>query len=330
MYHSNEAIQAIQINMFKVLNWHKYFWLNFFHICQTQLFSIFKFREVPLASNHGRKPWWQIPLSTITRRRAKPRIGQVILVGAGPGDPDLLTVKAIKAIQQADVVLVDWLVNNEIVKLIPKHIEQRFVGKRAGLHSMKQEDINTLMVTLALSGRKVVRLKGGDPAIFGRTAEETNALDKAGVEYAIIPGITAASGAAAYTGIPLTLRGKASSVKLITAHLKNPETEPDWAQLASSLKNETIVFYMGLARLSAIQTRLRLANVDAEMPVAVIDQATTRYQQKCIGTLANIQELVQSAGFVGPSLIIVGRAVESASNVSPKLLEQVSQNVIKA
>jgi uroporphyrin-III C-methyltransferase len=241
-----------------------------------------------------------------------------------------LTIKAIKAIQQADVVLVDWLVNSEIVNLIPRHIEQRFVGKRAGLHSMKQDDINTLMVSLAQSGKNVVRLKGGDPAVFGRTAEETSALDNAGIEYAIIPGITAASGASAYTGIPLTLRGKASSVKLITAHLKNPQTEPNWVQLASALQNETIVFYMGLARLSAIQTRLRLAGVRPDMPVAVVDQATTRYQQKCIGVLSDIQEKVQTAGFMGPSLIIVGEAVSSGYNVSSELLKQVSENVIKA
>jgi siroheme synthase len=126
------------------------------------------------------------------------------------------------------------------------------------------------------------------------------------------------------------LRGKASSVKLITAHLKNPQTEPDWVQLASALENETIVFYMGLARLSSIQTRLRLAGVGSDMPVAVVDQATTRHQQSCIGNLSDIQEKVQTAGFMGPSLIIVGEAVSNVSNISSELLRQVSESAIKA
>ena len=310
--------------------WAKAFCFLRFDYLAEKVVSVFRTSEPTHYSGIKRMKRWSSTLFNTPIAYQERKNGHVFLVGSGPGDPDLLTIKAIKAMQQADVILVDWLVNSEIVNLIPRHIEQRFVGKRAGLHSMKQDDINTLMVSLALSGKNVVRLKGGDPAVFGRTAEETSALDKAGIEYAIIPGITAASGASAYTGIPLTLRGKASSVKLITAHLKNPQTEPNWVQLASALQNETIVFYMGLARLSAIQTRLRLAGVRPDMPVAVVDQATTRHQQKCIGVLSDIQEKVQSAGFMGPSLIIVGEAVSSSYNVSSELLKQVSENVIKA
>ncbi|GBL03532.1 uroporphyrinogen-III C-methyltransferase [Glaciecola sp. KUL10] len=310
--------------------WTRAFWSVRCEQVIFKLFGFFRTREQASPLGLKRTKWWGATLFATTNAVDKPQKGHVLLVGSGPGDPDLLTIKAIKAIQQADVVLVDWLVNREIVNLIPRHIEQRFVGKRAGLHSMKQEDINALMVSLALSGKNVVRLKGGDPAVFGRTAEETSALDKAGINYAIIPGITAASGASAYTGIPLTLRGKASSVKLITAHLKNPQTEPNWVQLASALENETIVFYMGLARLSSIQTRLRLAGVGSDMPVAVVDQATTRHQQSCIGNLSDIQEKVQTAGFMGPSLIIVGEAVSNVSNISSELLRQVSESAIKA
>lgn len=250
--------------------------------------------------------------------------GKVLLVGAGPGDPDLLTIKALKAIQSADVVLVDWLVNDKIKELIPSNVEQFFVGKRAGMHCLKQEQINDLLVTLALEGKQIVRLKGGDPAIFGRTAEEVNALEINDIEYAIIPGITAASGASAYSGIPLTLRGCATSVRLITAHMQNPDSEPDWTSLVKASSKETLVFYMGLGRLETIKMRLLAANIDANMPVTVIDKATTDCHQVCMGNISNIDKRVRDANFDGPSLILVGRAVSTRFKVSKTLLDDVS------
>lgn len=251
--------------------------------------------------------------------------GNVLLVGAGPGDPDLLTLKALKALQQADVVLVDWLVSEEIVALIPDHVERRFVGKRAGHHSMSQEAISALMVTLALEGNCLVRLKGGDPAVFGRTAEEAAALTEAGIQFAIIPGITAASGASASSGIPLTHRACAQSVRMLTAHLKDPLQEPDWKTLVAALDGETQVFYMGLSRLNLIMQKMIANGMSESMPVAVVDQATTSQQRVCYGLASDIAGRVIDLNFNGPSLIILGHVVEQRFAVS----EYVSASLAK-
>jgi uroporphyrin-III C-methyltransferase len=258
---------------------------------------------------------------TINAERSK---GSVLLVGAGPGDPDLLTVKALKALQQADVVLVDWLVSDAIVDLIPKHVEQRFVGKRAGHHSMSQQAICELMVELALQGNRVVRLKGGDPAVFGRTAEEAVALTTAGVQFALVPGITAASGASASSGIPLTHRACAQSVRMLTAHLKDPAQEPDWGLLVTASQSETQVFYMGLSRLNQIMQKLVAAGLPESMPVAVIDQATTPQQRVCSGNAKDIADKIKLANFAGPSLIVLGHVVEQRFNVSNSILHQLT------
>lgn len=250
--------------------------------------------------------------------------GSVLLVGAGPGDPDLLTVKALKAIQQADTVLVDWLVDKRIVALIPAHVQQIFVGKRAGKHSMSQSNINKLLVDLALSGKKVVRLKGGDPAIFGRSAEELQALQEHSIEFAIVPGITAASGASAYSGIPLTHREHAQSLRLVTAHFKTKEGKPDWTNLVSALDSETQVFYMGLGRLRLIVESMLDAGLRNDMPIVVIDQATTEQQRICRGNADTIAKQVERAKFTGPSLIIMGEAVAHSYSISPKLLRELN------
>jgi uroporphyrin-III C-methyltransferase len=248
--------------------------------------------------------------------------GFVLLVGAGPGDPDLLTIKGLKALQKADIVLVDWLVSDEIVQLIPKHVEQRFVGKRAGHHSMSQEAINDLMVEQASLGKSVVRLKGGDPAIFGRTGEEAKALQIAGIPHAIIPGITASSGASASTGIPLTQRGCAQSVRVLTAQFKDPLKEPNWRQIVATSEQETLVFYMGLGRLNTIMTRLIENGLDANMPVAVIDKATTLAQQVCTGSAETIANRVNQREFSGPSLIVIGKVVSQRFEVDNALMTQ--------
>ena len=259
-----------------------------------------------------------VPVFTDGKAKA---FGNVLLVGAGPGDPDLLTIKALKALQSADIVLVDWLVSSEIVDLIPANVEQRFVGKRAGHHSMSQHAICELMVEQALLGKNVVRLKGGDPAIFGRTAEEAQALEAAGVAYAVIPGITAASGASAYSGIPLTHRSCAQSVRMLTAHLKDPNQQPDWRELVKSSHSETLVFYMGLARLPAIMEGLMAHGLSEHMPIAVVDKATTPEQKTCIGEVHNISQRVANKQFKGPSLIIIGQVVSKRFAISEHVFD---------
>ncbi|GAB5380565.1 MAG: hypothetical protein Alis3KO_18960 [Aliiglaciecola sp.] len=234
---------------------------------------------------------------------------KVFLIGAGPGDPDLLTMKAYQVMQTADVALVDWLVNHEIRKLLPRSVEQIFVGKKCGKHAMTQEAICQLMVELAKQGRRVVRLKGGDPAIFARIAEECEVLQAHRIPYLVIPGVTAATGASAYAGIPLTDRECAQSVRFVTAHLKKGQSLRRWPQLQSYTVNETLVIYMGLAALQAITEQLKRIGMPKTTPVAVIDQATLADQQVITGNLGDIARKIASANFEGPSLIIIGEVV---------------------
>jgi uroporphyrin-III C-methyltransferase len=261
--------------------------------------------------------------------------GKVYLIGAGPGDAELLTLKAHRLIQQADVVMYDWLVNPDIINMIPKQVERVFVGKKCGRHSMQQADICQLMVDVALTGKNIVRLKGGDPAIFARAAEECDILAKHHIDFAIVPGITAASGASAYAGIPLTHRECAQSVRFITAHLKSVKSdsgelksaddEPNWHTLvagANASHGETLVFYMGLKRIETIMQRLQTHGLSANTPVAVIDQASTQQQQVCIGTLANIAQRVTEQNFQGPAVTIVGEVVNKRHQVNLSLLSQ--------
>lgn len=249
--------------------------------------------------------------------------GHVYLIGAGPGDAELLTLKAHRLIQQADVVMYDWLVNPDIIKMIPSHVERVFVGKKCGQHSMQQADICQLMVEMALTGKNIVRLKGGDPAIFARAAEECDMLAKHQIDFAIVPGITAASGASAYAGIPLTHRECAQSVRFITAHLKSAADEPNWPALvagASASHGETLVFYMGLKRIETIMQRLETHGLNPHTAVAVIDQASTAQQQVCIGTLDNIAKRVTELNFQGPAVTIVGEVVNKRHKVDLSLL----------
>lgn len=240
--------------------------------------------------------------------------GIVYLIGAGPGDPELLTLKAHRLIQSADIILVDWLVNKAISEFFPKQAEVIFVGKRCGKHSMAQEDICQLMLNYAQLKKTVVRLKGGDPSIFGRLAEETDILTDNGIAFSIIPGITAATGCAAYSGIPLTHRECAQSVKFITAHFKDPNQEPDWQCIVNG--DDTLVFYMGLSRIATICSRLMSYGMRGSMPIAIIDQGTQSGQQVYTNSLSHIEDDLPSLKLSGPAIIIVGEVVNKRQTPS--------------
>lgn len=264
---------------------------------------------------------YQLSRIGVTKKRKtqfKQRKGCVYLIGAGVGDVELLTVKAYRLLQQADIVLYDWLANREILATLPVKTQTVFVGKRAGTHSMPQADICQLMVHHALSGKRVVRLKGGDPSIFGRLNEETQALSKVNIPFAIVPGITAASGCAAYSGIQLTERNCSQSVRFITAHFKNEADQPNWQNLATS--QDTLVFYMGLNRIEQITRQLLVHGMDKNLPIAIIDQGTTSAQQVCCSTIGCIAEQALWKTFTGPALIIVGEVVNKRQNVNLALL----------
>jgi uroporphyrin-III C-methyltransferase/precorrin-2 dehydrogenase/sirohydrochlorin ferrochelatase len=231
--------------------------------------------------------------------------GEVALVGAGPGDPGLLTLRALRVMQNADVVLYDRLVSAQVLELVRRDAEQIDVGKAAGDAPIPQERINALLIEFARAGKRVVRLKGGDPFIFGRGGEELEALAAAGVRYEVVPGITAAIGCAAYAGIPLTHRDHAQSLTFVTGHSKAPDSEDiDWSQLAKG--GRTVVVYMGLHSLDAIIARLVERGAAAATSAAVIEQGTQEAQRVVTGTLADLQARVCAAGIKSPALLIVG------------------------
>ncbi|PMR68178.1 uroporphyrinogen-III C-methyltransferase [Halomonas heilongjiangensis] len=236
---------------------------------------------------------------------ALPR-GRVSLVGAGPGDPELLTLKALKRLQAADVILHDRLVSEEVLALANPAARRLYVGKARSDHSLPQEGINQALLDWARSGKRVVRLKGGDPFIFGRGGEELEALVAEGIEVEVVPGITAASGCAAYAGIPLTHRDHAQSVRFVTGHLKNGSTDLDWPALARP--GQTLVFYMGLHGLEEIRRQLIAHGLAPETPLALIEQGTTARQRVHRGTLEWMPDSL--AGLLRPpTLIIVGGVV---------------------
>ncbi|MDE1231075.1 uroporphyrinogen-III C-methyltransferase [Vibrio aestuarianus] len=231
--------------------------------------------------------------------------GEVALIGAGPGDSELLTLKALSFLQQADVVLYDYLVSDEIMSLVSSETILVCVGKRAGHHSVPQHKTNQLLVDFAKQGHKVVRIKGGDPFIFGRGGEELEVLFDAGVKFQVIPGITAAAGATAYAGIPLTHRDYAQSALFVTGHLKAENDDMDWSTLARG--NQTLVIYMGLMKSSYIQDQLIENGRQATTPIAIIERGTQRTQQVFKGQLSDLAQLAAKAQ--APSLIVVGEVV---------------------
>lgn len=237
--------------------------------------------------------------------------GEVYLVGAGPGDPDLLTLKALQLMQKADVILYDNLVSQAVLGRARRDAQYEFVGKRSGYLTTSQESINALLVRLAMEGKRVLRLKGGDPFIFGRGGEELEELVEAGVPFQVVPGITAASGCAAYAGIPLTHRDYAQSVRFITGHPRNSQVQLPWQEFVSP--GQTLVFYMGLAGLADICKNLIAHGMSQDTSVAVISKGTTAEQKMVIGSLDTVSKLVIEAQLASPTLIIVGDVVSAPS-----------------
>ncbi len=233
--------------------------------------------------------------------------GEVFLVGAGPGDPDLLTFRALHIMQRADVVLFDRLVSTEIMTLVRRDAERVYVGKMPQQHTMVQEEISELMVELAQQGKRVLRLKGGDPFIFGRGGEELELLAKHNIPFQVIPGITAASGCASYAGIPLTHRDHAQSCVLITAHGKDGVLDLDWDRLVRP--DQTVVVYMGLSSVGILSEQFIKRGLTAATPAAVVDNGTRANQRVITGDLGNIAARVVDSGIQGPALIIIGSVV---------------------
>lgn len=235
-------------------------------------------------------------------------LGSVYLIGAGPGDPDLLTFKALRLMQKADVVVYDRLVSQQILNLVRRDAERIYVGKQKAQHCVPQDKINDLLVHHAQQGKRVVRLKGGDPYIFGRGGEEAQQLVEAGITFDVVPGITSAAGASTYCGVPLTHRDYAQSVTFATGHLKNNTVDLNWTALAQS--NNTLVIYMGLTGLAIIGEKLIEHGLTPSMPVAVIQNATRDNQKTVTGTLNNIAQRVKQVQVTSPAIIIIGEVVK--------------------
>jgi len=242
------------------------------------------------------------------------KTGFVSLVGAGPGDADLMTVKAVRLLQQADAVVYDRLVSDDILNLIPKGVSRISVGKDVGKHCVPQKQINETIINLAKAGRRIVRLKGGDPYMFGRGGEEVQALKKHGIRFEVVPGITAASGCSAYSGIPLTHRGLSRRVQFITGHFNNNEPlNLNWQSIADP--NSTLVIYMGLANLPLAIRSLIKAGLPASMPAAAIQDGTTNSQKRVITSLDKLNDAIHQQQMKAPVMIIIGEVVALADEL---------------
>jgi uroporphyrin-III C-methyltransferase / precorrin-2 dehydrogenase / sirohydrochlorin ferrochelatase len=234
-------------------------------------------------------------------------VGEVYLVGTGPGDPDLLTFRALRLMQRADVVLYDRLIGERIMTLVRRDAERVYVGKKKNEHTMSQDDISALMVRIAKEGRRVLRLKGGDPFIFGRGGEEIEEIARHGIPFQVVPGITAAAGCAAYAGIPLTHRDHAQTCIFVTGHAKDGEVDLNWEALIQP--NQTVAVYMGLAMIGALAAAFLRHGMSPDMPVAVIDNGTRRRQRVVTGMMADIAGRAEEAALKGPAIIIIGTVV---------------------
>ncbi len=240
--------------------------------------------------------------------------GEVYLVGAGPGDPELLTLKALRLMQQADVVVHDRLVSPPILELVRRDAERIYVGKARADHALAQEDINDLLVRLAREGKRVCRLKGGDPFIFGRGGEELEKIAAAGIGFTVVPGITAASGCAAYAGIPLTHRDHAQSVRFLTGHLQAGAPALPWSELIHD--RQTLVLYMGLVGFADISAQLMAHGMSPDMPAAIVSKGTTPDQQVITGTIRSLPTLIKQHQISAPTLIIIGTVVTLRDQLS--------------
>lgn len=241
---------------------------------------------------------------------------KVYLVGAGPGDPGLLSIKAVKILDKANVVIYDRLVTRAILRLIPKKAEKIYVGKRSGKHTISQDKINEILIREARKGRVVVRLKGGDPFLFGRGGEEVQELRKAGIQFEVVPGVTSALAAPAYAGIPLTHRKYASSLAIVTGHEDptKPENRVKWEKLATSV--DTIIVLMGIKNLESIVKRLLNGGCDLETSIAIIEHGTTTNQRTTIGTLSNIAQKASEIKVKSPAIIVIGDVVKLQKELS--------------
>ncbi len=255
------------------------------------------------------------------RQDMKGSVGQVCLVGAGPGDPDLLTLRALRLIQNADTIVYDRLVFPSILDYARRDAELIYVGKKSAQHTVPQDGINQTLVNLAKEGKMVVRLKGGDPFIFGRGGEEVEMLIKEGISYQVVPGVTAASGCSTYAGIPLTHRDYAQSCTLVTGHLKDGSIDLNWNCLVNP--NQTIVFYMGVANIEKVCQGLINHGMRSDMPAAVVQKGTTRNQKVITGNLSNLPEIVRSNDVKPPSLIIIGEVVKLHEKLGGSNLDRI-------
>lgn len=250
----------------------------------------------------------------MSEANTKPSKTHVFIVGAGPGDPGLLTLKAAECLKKADVVVYDRLVSDEILNMVPESAQKIFAGKAARDHFMPQDEINQTLVDLAKQDKVVVRLKGGDPFIFGRGSEEAIVLAQQGINFEIVPGITASAGCGAYAGIPLTHRGLVTGVRFVTGHCRDGQhLDLNWQSLADP--NTTLVIYMGLINIEKISSELIKAGLPADTPAAGVERGTTPDQRTILTTLEKLPQCIKRAELKAPSLLIIGKVVDLANTI---------------